>query len=205
MVGAPALGWAPCRGRRHSICISVNRLDGRVVLDNFSRMDFRIFYVGKKRVACRNGYCTVCQKLRLTEGFRSLAFLQINLIPLIPLGVRTRWICSVCRKDPEAKRPSKAGILIAGVAAGALFMFIALMIGLEDKNPDAVWSGLIGLVIASGSIYLLRSHSQARRVYAAASIRVPPLATDVCPYCHNPLLPRNPPKCQLCNVRILTH
>lgn len=160
------------------------------------------YHIGKKLVACRNDYCTNCQRATFTEGYRSFRIFHYWYIPLLPLGFHVRWFCIVCGKDPEKKRPDKPGILIAGMLAGALLMFIGVMVAIEKKSLESWPALVIGAVMIAALGFALKHRSQT--AYADGKKSVPPLSGDRCPYCEKALTPNTKPVCHECNVRIYT-
>ena len=161
---------------------------------------YGVYHLGRKLVACRADYCTNCLRPTFTEGFRSFAILHVWFIPILPLGFRIRWVCSDCHRDPERQRPDNMGIVVAGALAGALMIFISIMVSLESNNLEAWPLTLFGAALLSVCLYLL--HSSRRTRYAAGKSGVTPLPTDACPYCREPILPGAKPACQACGISI---
>jgi hypothetical protein len=163
-----------------------------------------LYYFGRKRVACRNDYCTVCREPTLAEGRRSLVVLHVFFVPLLPLGVRTRWFCIVCGRQTNAKRPSHRGILIAGIVFGAFMAFSGVITWLETREPLMGWPmiGLGGAMVGGLTWMICTQNYQA---YQQWKKDIPPLSSDACPYCHRPLAHvGRSVRCEACDVRIVT-
>ena len=161
-----------------------------------------IYHFGKKRVACRNAYCTVCQEPTFAEGRRSLVMLHVMFIPLIPLGLFVRWFCTQCGKETDAKRPARTGFLTAGILFGVFVLCVGIMNLILNADPKS-WAVIgMGLVIA-GPLYWLRRR-KAYEAYDTAQREVPPLSTDACPYCRGAILGGTTPRCHVCQVKIVT-
>jgi hypothetical protein len=161
------------------------------------------YYFGKKRVACRNAYCTTCHTSRFAEGFRSLVVLHIGFVPLIPIGTSVRWFCTTCRREIDARRPSRPWILSAGIFFGLLMTFVGTMVLREGQEREAALGCLVfGPLLVIGLIYMIRK--QDYRSYTSAQEAVEPLNGDSCPYCASPLFAAKTPHCHACKVDILS-
>lgn len=161
-----------------------------------------ICHFGNKRVACRNDYCTVCEAPTFAEGRRSLVMLHVFFVPLIPLGLKVRWFCTACRQETDVKRPSRTGMLIAGILFGFFMMFVGVMTLILNQEPKG-WAVIgMGLVTAGALIWL--KQRQDYHAYEIAKRDIVPLSTDFCPYCRDPLLAGTTPRCYSCDVKIVT-
>src|ERR1051325_8366843 len=139
------------------------------------------YYFGRKRVACRNAYCTTCHTARFAEGFRSLVVLHLCFIPLLPIRTTVRWFCSACRKEIDARRPSRPWILFAGVFFGLLMTFVGVMVLYDGKEKEPAFGCLVlGPLLVIGLIYMIRKQNY--RGYDTAQQAVQPLIGDRCPY-----------------------
>lgn len=161
------------------------------------------YYFGRKRVACRNAYCTTCRAPRFAEGFKSLVVLHIFFIPFLPIATTVRWFCSSCRKEIDAKRPSRPWILVAGILFGLFMTFVSLMMLLDGQQKESASGMLVfGPLMVIGLIYMIRK--QDYRGYVASQEKVPALPDDRCPYCKAPLFAAVTPHCHACKVDIIT-
>jgi hypothetical protein len=161
------------------------------------------YYLGKKRVACRNAYCTTCHAARFAEGRRSLVILHLNFVPILPIGTIVRWFCSACKGEVDAHRPSRPWILIAGIFFGLLITFVAVMTLIEGKEKEPPWGGLLlGPLIVVGLGYMIGR--QDYKGYLAGQQTVTPLKGDRCPYCGLPLVAAKTPRCRACKIKIIT-
>jgi LPXTG-motif cell wall-anchored protein len=160
-----------------------------------------IYRFGRKRVACRNCYCTCCDSVELTDGYRSLLVAHIFFIPLLPVGTDTKWHCTKCNNDIDSRRPSRPFVLIAGILCGFLFMFIGTMIRIETGENGAYWLILFGFLLSTGLYYLIRKQNYG--IYLQSSKAVTPLNGESCPHCHAPILSSAKPRCHACKVNII--
>ena len=160
------------------------------------------YYFGRKRVACRNAYCTTCQGPRFAEGCRSLVVLHVFFIPFLPIATTVRWFCRSCQKEIDAKRPSRPRILIAGVLFALFMTFIGVMVMLDGHEKDAALGMLIfGPLMVIGLVYMIRK--QDYHGYVASQEKVPGLSGDHCPYCKAPVFAVGTPHCHSCKVDII--
>ena len=160
------------------------------------------YHIGHKLTACRNDYCTNCQRATFTEGYRTFSVFHYWYIPLLPLGFHRRWFCIMCGKDPEEKRPDNPAILTAGMGAGLMFTFIGIMVALDGKFSESWPIIVMGVVMFTVLFFAKRQRSQ--KLYLAGKRTVPPLSADSCPYCQQALTPSTKPTCHACKVRIYT-
>jgi hypothetical protein len=161
------------------------------------------YHIGRKRVSCRNAYCTTCRAPRFTEGRRSFVVLHLFFIPILPVAAVVRWFCHTCGNEIDARRPSRPWILVAGAGIGLLMTFAGVMVVVDGHE---VVSGLgcliLGPLLVIGLIHLIRK--QDYRGYVASQEQVPPLPGDHCPYCAAPVFAAETPHCHACKVDILT-
>lgn len=157
------------------------------------------YYFGRKRVSCRNAFCSVCHGPRFFEGRRSIVVLHLMFIPILPIGFKTRYFCTSCDIDLGSQRPSRPLILSAGVVAGCIFTAVGaygLFLGQE------LWVFLVGFLFTAWLIWLLRQKRYA--TFKMNQSLVEPLDARNCPYCQRPLLPSAKPNCPDCRVKIIT-
>jgi hypothetical protein len=165
---------------------------------------YGVYRFGRKRVACRNAYCTTCDSSQFAEGYRSILVMHVFWIPLLPIGTDVSWFCARCGNTTDAKRPSRPFVLIAGMLCGVLLMFVGIMIGMTTVDGWNVGGGvaLFGTTMAAGLFYLIKKQNYGR--YAEAIRVVTPLSGESCPYCKTPLFAKLQPRCDSCRVNILT-
>lgn len=159
-----------------------------------------VYYLGKRRVACRNDYCTACKRMTFAEGIRPFVIGHIYWVPLFPLGWRRYWYCSLCHHETDERRPTRP--LIMWLALGTALLVLAIGVGAWlDWSTEGIVPGIatgIGLVAAC-VFGLTRSRHDA---YSKARRSVVPLSREQCPYCKGPLLPKRIPHCYTCNIDI---
>jgi hypothetical protein len=146
------------------------------------------YHFKPKRLAFRNDYCLRCNAFRRSFQNRTFDFFHIFWIPILPLGFRKRWHCTVCGYQPhlnvKTRRPFKWMGLVILVA-------VALMAWFAPVDHDmAVFSwvcrigGPIGAVLLLW--YLLRMPENASLKSRLALVS--PANDTVCPFCGAQLL-----------------
>ena len=161
------------------------------------------YYFGRKRVACRNAYCTTCRGPRFAEGLKSLVVLHVCFIPFLPIATTVRWFCSTCQNEIDARRPSRPWILIAGVLFGLLMTFAGVMVMLDGHEKETALGMLVfGPLMVIGLVYMIRK--QDYRGYVAYQEKVPGLNGEHCPYCKAAVFAAEMPHCHSCKVDIIT-
>jgi len=139
----------------------------------------------------------------LAEGHRSIIFLHIYWIPILPIGTSVRWFCRQCGLEIDARRPSRPSILIGGVMFAVFMTLIgSTMLGNLETRPAGIVALALGPVLAGALSVMIRQ--QCYRDYAAAVNAVVPLDGRQCPVCGDPLLAGTKPRCYSCKVDIIT-
>jgi len=124
-------------------------------------------------------------------------------IPVLPLGLVTRWFCTACRTETDVKRPSQPGILIAGVLFGVFLLLSGIIFVVDGTAADSGWHEIIiGSGIIGGLGWLIARQNP--KAYWEAKKNVVPLAADHCPYCQEPIFQSTKPRCHRCQVNIIT-
>lgn len=172
-----------------------------------------------RRTAVRNAWCTVCKQPRLAAGIRSLVVIHLFYIPVLPVARVTDWACATCGKDVRANITSRPrvlrwGLVVAGLllVAGLWVLVHALLTG-EDaltakgsRTADGVASG--ATLMMMGAVFGWVSLRENRRIRALGfddgTTVVPPLAGDRCPVCGDLVLIPGKPRCERCQVEIVT-
>lgn len=163
-----------------------------------------------RRVACKNAWCTLCEGEALAVGTRRIVFLHLFFIPLLPIGTATTWTCSRCQGDVDARRPVRSSIAGCGILVGVFFVLFATVGVLgalfSPKERELRWAEplpflLLGAAMVGGFWWLRR---RARRGYEASARQVVPLQGEACPLCGQRVLLLGKPRCEACDVDIIT-
>jgi len=157
----------------------------------------------KRKVSCRNDYCTICNRDEFTEGIRSFRVIHIFFIPLIPIGFATEWRCTSCGKDPFSRRPISRGLAITGFVLSLSLLAVSVAALWEERRNNP--GGLCIVLVMLGGLAFVTANSlsgKRRSEYLARRKAVMPLRTDVCPYCATPTFQRSTIRCELCKITI---
>lgn len=141
-----------------------------------------------RRVAFRNDYCLVCKQPARSVQFRTFDAWHLFWIPLIPLGFRKRWLCTVCGREPRLYPGTRRGFKWVGFF---LLLLIAPVFWIEPLTPDILifgWVVRIGAPIGAVLTlnHLLRTPKDPSLKERLATI--PPASDTVCPFCASTLI-----------------
>jgi hypothetical protein len=162
-----------------------------------------IYHLGKKRVACRNAYCTTCKDAQFFEGRKSLMIFHIFFIPLLPLWLVVRFFCTRCGEQLDSARPSRSWLLAVGAFIGLLIAFVGVFgLIMGDEIESEIVCVAFGLCLAGGLIWTIRRGNH--KAYVSGKKSVNPLRGDICPYCNSSLFAKITPHCHVCKVDIIT-
>jgi hypothetical protein len=161
----------------------------------------------RRKVACRNVWCSLCSAQRLAIGTRYLAVYHLFFVPLMPLGRAVEWRCNACFIQVDAFRPVRTWISGLGMLAGLFFVLFGAAGFLPaptnvTRPVDLGFSlGMVGLGVVMVGFFAWLRHR--RRRHEEAVRQVVPLAGDSCPLCAGALAPAVRPYCPACEVDVL--
>lgn len=165
-----------------------------------------IYRLDNKRTAYRSDYCLSCKAPRVAEQYRSFNILHIFFVPLVPLGLWTRWRCLTCKNDPHARVSTSRPITIIAVLLMLLAVASTFAVSpaeMHEDNPYLVlWGTRFGLaVVIAGLIASLRMTKGQAIPLKDTLQSVTPLPRDKCFYCDGWL--QTGDYCPRCAVRRL--
>jgi hypothetical protein len=159
------------------------------------------YHFGLRKIGVRMDFCNSCERQSLTELWRSFDWIHIFWIPLLPLGSRDRWLCTLCHKEPRARYKTGKPVKIAGLFVTAVF-FAAMFAGDKPDEVAFIWGARTFFALA----FLGLLYSVLKREPAVTEDErrkaVVPLSVHTCPYCQSPLTSVPNLHCPRCQVRI---
>ena len=161
---------------------------------------------GRRKIGARKDFCNACQRECLSELWRSFDCGHIFWIPLLPLGFRERWCCTLCHRIPRARYRTGKPMLVAGLIASAFFLAAMSMSKPKPGEMDAnfLWGARIFFLLAFlGLLYFVLKRGPAVPEADRRKADVP-LSTKRCIYCGGPLTGKPHLHCPACQVRICT-
>jgi hypothetical protein len=161
------------------------------------------YHFGRRRVGARNDFCNACERVALAELWRSFDCLHLFWIPLVPIGSRERWLCTLCKQDPRKNYTTRKGFKIAGLLVVALLLFCTFFTGdLDPKEKSGIWimQVVLGLGFA-GLLYSVLKKPPPLSVDERRA-RVVPLSMETCSYCHGPLRYQPQLHCPKCQIQV---
>lgn len=155
-----------------------------------------------RRIAFRNDYCRTCEAERLSVLIRTFDVLHIYWIPLLPLGLWSRWFCTHCGSRPHAATRTRRGFKIAGVVALALMSLLMWVVSVQEVKDDVwfLWVLRIGLPLAAVALAVSAARQPREPKLNQRLAAVRPFEGWTCPLCGGQLL--NVPKwhCPRCGA-----
>ena len=159
----------------------------------------------RKRVGARKDFCHACERECIAEQWQSFDCGHLFFVPLLPLGTRTRWRCSLCGKDPRARYKTKTWLRILGLI---VLPFPALILFVGPDSPTTRPSDAAapyGMAVIFGGAWLILLYSTLKRDDSPSGDRrrtaLSPLGINSCLYCRTPLVSHPDPHCPTCGVR----
>ena len=107
-----------------------------------------------KVVAFRSDYCRSCQSETIAFAKRTLDAFHVFWIPVVPLGIWTRWYCRRCDRRPHeattVRRPVRVFVAVFFLLLSVLMWFLAVLPMLDLVPQSSNDKGyLIGAVVTS--------------------------------------------------------
>lgn len=165
---------------------------------------FGTYRFGLKKIGVRKDFCNACKRECVAERWSSFNCGHIFGIPLLPLGPRKRWCCSLCGRDPRARYKTRKGFKIAGLFVLALILASVWFTRVTPEVQNTVWGGRIVLSI----LFLCLLYSVIKRPSLVSEEErrkaVVPLCADSCFYCGGSLASQPHLHCPSCQVQICT-
>ena len=143
-----------------------------------------IYRYRPRRLAFRNDFCLRCNAYRVSFQQRAFEVFHLYWIPLLPLGFRERWYCTMCGYEPhvnvKTRRPFKWIGLVLLILTGVLFW-------LEPVDPDMRIFMWICRIAAPPGAALLLWHLLRGKKDPSLKARLAvllPASDTICPFCH---------------------
>lgn len=161
-----------------------------------------------KTVAYRADFCLACDAERLALRIRTVDFLWIFWIPVLPVGLWRRWYCSQCGNPPHRVVKTRRGFKLA---AALLFLFFAAIFWISpaaELEPEIsaaeVWGLRVGTLVLSIPLFWWALRSGTEPTLEQRLVTVQPLEVTECPICgHGLQLLRGQALCRSCGAEHL--
>jgi len=142
-----------------------------------------------KRIAFRNDYCRKCEAERLSVLVRTIDVLHVFWIPILPLGVWSRWFCRTCGGRPHEVTRTRRGFKIAGAVILAL-MSAVTWVPMPDAKDDMamIWALRIGLPLATALAIRSAVRHRPEPDFKRRLAEVRPFEGWQCPLCGGQLM-----------------
>lgn len=162
---------------------------------------FQGFYrLRPRRLAFRNDYCRSCEDETVSYKVRTFNILQINFIPVFPVGFGTRWICSRCDGPSHVRtRTSRVAMWLAALIMLALTAGVWLGEGRSKDEPVVLVTRIV-MPVATLLVALSARRAAPLPKLSAELAAVQPSTATACPVCHVPLIEGENWSCPECGM-----
>jgi hypothetical protein len=143
-----------------------------------------IYHWRPRRVAFRNDYCRACKAQTVSVLIRTVDVFHLFWIPVLPVGIWSRWFCKRCGGRPHQAVTTRRGFKIAG-AVVLILMSLGVWIPLPPATEgiEMIWALRFAFPLALAftfvSIFRHKPEPSLQKRLAA----VPPFEGWSCPIC----------------------
>ena len=139
----------------------------------------------------------------MVEKWRWFNWIHVFWIPLIPIGYRSNWMCTLCDQDANARY--KTGFVRKIVISIVLFLLALVMF--QPGTIDTLEYGLIvkflSILFFLLSVYWAFKHNKlpSKELFRK---NITPVDSTLCLYCKNPLAMSPTLSCISCKTQVFT-
>ena len=160
-----------------------------------------IYHFGKKPLAFRNDYCRSCDAYVMSLQRRSFMFGHLFWIPILPLGIRRRWLCLKCGEPAHAAPGVHRAFKWFLVAFLAMAAWGGWLGPVPAEDAAVTWSLRIGLPLAALALAVSAIRQKPWPDLQEKLAQVIPSRTLECPFCRSPLMPQpEGARCLRCGI-----
>jgi hypothetical protein len=98
-----------------------------------------IYHWKPKRIAFRADYCRSCQASGISVLVRTIDVLHISWVPILPLGVWSRWFCTTCGNRPHQSTRTRRGFKVAGAVVLGIYTAVVWAAPLPEADAWIFW------------------------------------------------------------------
>lgn len=158
-----------------------------------------IYHWKPKRVAFRADYCRSCQAPRLSVLVRTIDVLHAFWVPILPLGIWSRWFCNTCGSRPHQSTHTRRGFKVAGAIALALYSAV-FWTPMPEIDAWIVWSLRIVFPLLSLLAIVSALRAPLEPGFKARLAQVVEFQGWVCPLCGGELFKVSSLQCTRCHA-----
>lgn len=160
-----------------------------------------VYRFAPKHLAFRNDFCLTCKATAVSVQVRSLYVGHVYWIPLLPLGVWKKWVCSVCGHDPHAIVQTRRFFKILLVILVVLMTLPLWFVAPGADQVKILWLGrLLSLVALCGAIWWATLGHRAAPSLRERLAAVVPYEARTCPFCGGDLFDNPRWHCPACGL-----
>jgi hypothetical protein len=154
-------------------------------------------------VAFRRDFCLRCTGEQLSVAVQTFDVLHLFWVPVLPLGRRSRWLCSHCGAPPHAVVSTRRIFKLAGVGAaaiGAILLWLLPLSEIPSEDHTLLWIFRLALPLAALALlaWALRQAPEVRLAERLATVA--PFAGWSCPLCGGELVRTAATACGQCGA-----
>jgi hypothetical protein len=147
-----------------------------------------IYRFHPKRVAFRNDYCRTCVQSGRSVQVRTFDAAHVFWIPVLPLGYRKRWLCTICGHSPHIYRGTRRGFKWAGFAVLLFLAAFSWAAPLEQDASIFTWSVRVAAPIGALLVFVHLRRTPKDPSLPEILAVIPAASDSICPFCGTPLL-----------------
>lgn len=161
-----------------------------------------IYHWRPRRIAFRNDYCRACRRPTLAVLVRTIDVLHLSGLPVLPLGVWSRWRCRRCGGRPHQAQV-RQGFKIAGAVLLVLMILGAWTSSFDGTLEDTVVLWVYRLGLPAGLWFTVRSIIRHRPEpsFQEKLKTVIPFDGWSCPLCGGELIRSSTLVCHACGAQ----
>lgn len=158
-------------------------------------------------VAFRSDFCRSCQSDTISFGRRTVDAFHVFWIPLVPLGIWTRWFCNSCGERPHnpttVRRPVRLFVVFFFFLLSVMLWFLVLfaLFTSVSQSPEArgfLVAALVMTVLLVLSIFWAWEFQSDK--FKSRLSEVQPFSGHACPLCSGSLVISDKLTCRDCGA-----
>lgn len=151
-------------------------------------------------IAFRRDSCRACAGPEVAVLRRALYVLHLWYVPLLPLGVWSRWECTACGRAPHAPRRTRRGFRIAAFGLACLGLLLTCFGVPSHNSTETLWGvrGVYAVLVVATALWWRAWRPEPDPAVGLA--RVPRTPPEACPVCSTRFLARVVSVCPSCGA-----
>lgn len=162
---------------------------------------YGIHRFGLKKTGVRKDFCNACHGECIAELYESFDWGYIFYIPLVPLGRKQRWLCTLCHQNPRGRYTTGKFTRIISLFLLPVLIYCFLTMGGVSQSMLFI----CGVLFVAWLSMLYKTIKPKQEPNDAERRReIIPLSREACFYCKGLVSSDHNPHCSPCNISIYT-